>query len=144
MGSWEDMEQDEYDDLIQDALSVRKDIPDGLSDVDIKDLERQWNMFNLGSVISEREQYHLGGDDEGYIILANFVPERDNIAHAHFFLLRHDDYKHADKTKYKIEFGTAFDDEKEVDVEYSTVGYANNLLSTMEIMAKYWKIYKKI
>jgi hypothetical protein len=137
---YEDNEEDEFDEVLEHLMKHRKDIEEPLTEEDAADLIEQFAEAGCGFLEVCLEKYHLGGDEDGYIILANVTPHERNPESAYYFILRHPDFKRTRKFQYKIDFISAFseDESKEVDAETYTVGLAMNLYECMKSICSHW------
>jgi len=141
MSHWDDMADDEFDEALKYLLSQRQDIKDPITDLDIADIVEEWQGNGCGFIDVEAERFHLGEDEDGYIILAHLTPSDNNPAQSHFFLLRDLDYKRKHKMKYKVDFISSFEYEEDLDPFCDTIGLTNNLYDAVFKMAIYWKSY---
>jgi len=143
MGFWDNVPEDEFKKQLEHLMNLRKQIAHPLSEVEVVEIIEEWKNLGGGFIVLEVEEFHLGADEDDYIVLANATPNENNPQHAHFFILRDDDYKRKGKFKYKIDFVSVFDEEDDVDEEafVDTICQTNNLLSAINLMRLYWKSY---
>jgi len=135
---WDDIPEDEFEDLVHKISGQRKDIIDPLSEEDVIDIIELWSN-NLSEYVEvETELYHLGYDEDGYIIVANLTPHEHNSEQAYYFLYRHDNYRSTKQSKYKVEYISAFDDIEDVDPICQTIGFCNNIISAVDTMCIHW------
>lgn len=131
-------EDDDFEEVLNDLMKIRKDIENPLTNEDAADMIEQFSKYNLGFLEISLEKYHLGADEDGYIILGNMTPHERNPNSAYYFISRHPDFKRQRKFQYKIDFITAFDEEEDVDADSYTVGLAMNLYECMKCICSHW------
>jgi hypothetical protein len=143
MGFWDNMSDDEYEDQMKYLMGLRKTIVNPLSDLEVCDIIDEWAGLGGGFVDVEAEKFHLGEDEDGYIILGHVTPNENNPKQAHFFLLRNDNYKRTGTFKYRIDFVSIFDehDNEEEEPYMDMICQTNNLLSATNSMYLYWKSF---
>ena len=139
----DDREDKGFEEMMKDLLKRRKPVRDPLTDEDATDIRDEWINQGLGDVDIEIEQFHLGCDEDGYIISGHVTPIENNKSRAYFFILKDDNYKRTGNYKYRIEFVSAFDEEEEEEEEPYTdmICQSNNLFSGVVNMIYYWKSF---
>ncbi len=99
---------------------------------------------DFGTIEVISETYALGVDEEGYILLANITPQKDNPKQAYYFLHRNPDFKKLGCMQYKVEYMPSWNEDEEDDIEEDqniyVIGHAMNLISIVDQICMHWTI----
>ena len=142
----QDPDEAEYQEFLKHLISMRKVIKEPLSDDQLADIIEYWDKHIGGYLNVIAEQFHLGEDEEGYIILANLTPDTKNPDNAYYCLYRHENYKHHHRAQYKVEFISEYDENEESDEDPEVVplGSYNNFISVIDTMCIHWQEYNRL
>jgi len=139
------MDEDELDgDLEEEIFKITQameKIENPFIEEDLFAMQQHWKSYISSGVIIEKELYKIGCDENGYHILANFTPKKNNPQNAFYFLCRNDNYKKIGKLPYEVIFVSSYsEDEDDEDVpEYLELGFRGNFLSAIDVMCLHWK-----
>jgi len=148
---WNDMPDDEYEDLARKISDMTESIKEPLTDDQIADIVEVWQLAMRSYIEIDVEYYHIGRDGDGYVVVAHLTPTDNNPKNAFYTLSKHETYKRYNASQYRTMFISSFieedddddDDDDDVELIIDDVGDCNNYLSAIEDICIHWHIYNE-
>jgi len=133
----EDQEEN-FEEMINHFLKHRKEISEPLTEEYIGEMINYFYSKGLGLLEIEAEKYHIGEDDEGYIIIANMTPKENNPREGFYFLSADPYFKKNQRNKYRVDFVPTFDENEDEIEEAEIVSYEMNVYEVIKKICKHW------
>lgn len=123
----------------ESMLNKKREIKEPLTVESSTDMVKYFSDAELGFLEVCAEKYCLGSDFDGYIIIGNMTPDKNNPKNSYYILHQNSRFKQEKKFKYKIDYVTEYsDDGDDLNAECYTVCKAMNLHECIRSICSHW------